>query len=94
MLSAIRDRLADLSHWLADHRLLVAGVALVIAAGAVGAYLLTNAREDDAGAPAAGSGPAPRVVVREVAAPEETEDLGFPRSGPPSRITRARSVRH
>ena len=78
MLSAIRDRLADLWHWLAGHRLLVAGVVLVIAAGAVGAYLLTSAREDDAGAPAAGSGPAPRVVVREVAAPEETEDLGFP----------------
>jgi hypothetical protein len=78
VLRAIRDRLADLWHWLAGHRPFVAGVVSVIAAGAVGAYLLTSAREDDAGAPAAGSGPAPRVVVREVAAPEDTEDLGFP----------------
>jgi len=79
VLSAIQDRLADLWHWLAGHRLLVAGVVLLIAAGTVGGYLLTSAREDDdAGAPAAGSGPAPRVVVREVATPEETEDLGFP----------------
>jgi hypothetical protein len=78
VLSATRHRLADRWRWLAGHRVLVAAVILLIAAGAVSAYLVTSAGEDDGGAAAAGSGPAPRVVVREVAAPEETEDLGFP----------------
>jgi ell wall binding domain 2 (CWB2) len=78
VLSAIRNLFARVLRALFAHRLLVAGVVVLIAAAGVGAYLLgTDAGsedEDDAPAPA----PAPEVVVREVQVPEETEDLGFP----------------
>jgi hypothetical protein len=70
--------LADLGHWLSGHRLLVVGTVVLVAAAGVGIYLLAGAGDDEDADRAARSGPAPRVIVREVPAPEETEDLGFP----------------
>lgn len=98
----MRDRLthlpADVWHWLADHKLAVgaACVALLVAGG-IAAFLLT--RDDDDDDRVAGA-PAPTVLVREVPAPEEPEDLGFPefatknttRVGGPDAITNAAAI--
>jgi hypothetical protein len=75
VLRAIRNRLAAGVHWLSGHWLLVGAVVVVLAGAAVGGYLLAS---DDSGEVRAVTAPAPQVVVREVPAPEETEDLGFP----------------
>jgi hypothetical protein len=75
VLRAIRNRLADGVHWLSRHWLLVGAVVVVLAGAAVGAYLVAT---DDSGDARTVTAPAPQVVVREVPAPEETEDLGFP----------------
>jgi hypothetical protein len=78
VLSSVRYFLADLGHWLGRHRALAGGAIALVAALAVGVYLLASAGEDDVAAPA------PEVVVREVAAPEtapepeRVEELGFP----------------
>jgi ell wall binding domain 2 (CWB2) len=75
----IRDLFAGVRRRLAARRLLGAGILAAIVAVGVGAYLLATANGEDAEDPSgAAPAPAPQVVVREVAAPEETEDLGFP----------------
>jgi hypothetical protein len=75
VLRAIRNRFADIGHWLTRHWLLVGAVLVLLVGAGVGAYLLATDDSDDERAATA---PAPQVVVREVPAPEETEDLGFP----------------
>jgi hypothetical protein len=75
VLRAIRNRLANAVRWLARHWLLVGAILIVLAGAGVGAYLVAT---DDSGDERAVTAPAPQVVVREVPAPEETEDLGFP----------------
>lgn len=72
MLEGPRYFLADVRHWVGHHRLIVGGAALAVVAAAAGAYLLLD---DDGGDPGA---PAPEVVVREVSAPDEPAELGFP----------------
>ncbi len=74
MLSSARYFLADVWHWLGRHKLPAAGIVGLLAAAGLGGYVLATSGNDDGGAGA----PAPEVVVREVAVPERTEDLGFP----------------
>jgi hypothetical protein len=74
VLTNLRYFLADLLHWLRTHRLVVLGVLLALVGLAAGGYALLSGDEDDP----TGDAPAPRVVVREIEAPEETEELGFP----------------
>jgi hypothetical protein len=75
VLGSIRNLGARGLRWLSGHAL-AAGAILVLVAGAgVGVYLLATG---NSGEEPAAIAPAPRVVVREVAAPEQTEDLGFP----------------
>jgi hypothetical protein len=75
VLRAIRNRLADIVRWLSRHWLLVGAVMVVLVGAGVGAYLLAT---DDSDNERTVTAPAPEVIVREVPAPEETEDLGFP----------------
>jgi len=81
VIASVRYFLADLGHWLWSHKPAAIGGLIVLAAVAVGAILLATSGGDD-GSPgrssAAAPAPAPRVVVKEVQAPENTEDLGFP----------------
>jgi Cell wall binding domain 2 (CWB2) len=74
VLAGIRYFFADLGHWIWSHKLVCGaiGAALVIAGGAI-AWIATG--DDD---PQAGRAPAPQVVVAEIPAPEEAEELGFP----------------
>ncbi len=65
---------ADAWYWLTDHKLVAGAIVLCLAVGGGGAYLLT--REDDGDD--AARAPAPKVLVREVQAPEEPDELGFP----------------
>jgi hypothetical protein len=72
MLGSVRYFLTDLWHCLGRHKLLAtASLVLLVAAGLAG-YLLASPEDDSA------PSPAPEVVVREVAVPEQTEELGFP----------------
>lgn len=71
-MTSIRYFFADVLHWLRTHKLAVLGAALVLGAAVAGGALLIA--EDDEVSDA----PAPRVLVREIEAPEETEELGFP----------------
>lgn len=77
MLGSIRHFLSGLGRRIAGHRWAFAAilVALLAAAG-VAAYLAVSGGDDNSGETAAA--PAPRVVVKEVAVPDETDDLGFP----------------
>jgi hypothetical protein len=76
VLASIRYFLADVGHWISSHKAVAAGaVAAVLVVGGVIAYLATSSG-DDVGT--LGPAPAPQVVVAEVPAPEEAEDLGFP----------------
>ena len=76
MLSGVRYFFSDLRHWLWTHKLVVVLVVLLLVGGGVGAYLVAA----DEGAPSEQvvEAPAPQVIVREVEAPAETEELGFP----------------
>jgi hypothetical protein len=73
VLDSVRYLLADLRHWLGRHRLAAAATVVALAAAAVAAFLLAGTGGDDQ-QPA----PAPEVVVREVSAPEQPEEVGFP----------------
>ena len=73
MLRSVRYFLADVRHWLTRHKFVLVLALLVLAAAAVGGYLLASGEDEEPG-PA----PAPQVIVREVEVPEETEELGFP----------------
>ena len=73
MLSSARYFLADVIHWLRSHPLIVLGAVVALAGAAAGIYVLVDDEER-----VAGDAPAPRVLVREVAAPEQPEELGFP----------------
>jgi hypothetical protein len=75
VLGSIRDSLARALRWLVHHRLALAGAVLLVAAAGGAAYLLAS---DDGDDEATDPAPTPEVIVREVAAPEGTEDLGFP----------------
>jgi hypothetical protein len=75
VLRAIRNRFADIVHWLSRHWLPVGAVLILLAGAGAGGYLLATDDSDDERVATA---PAPQVFVREVPAPEETEDLGFP----------------
>ena len=73
VLSSLRYFLADVGHWVRTNTRLALGAALVIAAAVIGGFLaLSGGDEED------GEAPAPRVLVREIGAPEEPEELGFP----------------
>lgn len=74
MLTEIRYFLSDVVYWVRTHLLASALGALVVAAAVVGIVLLVGGGDDDG----TGEAPAPRVLVREVEAPERAEDLGFP----------------
>lgn len=77
MLSSIRYFFADLGHWLRLHRLVAAGIVALLAAVAIGTYLIASGGDEPAS-------PAPEVVVREATSPEpapepeRAEELGFP----------------
>jgi hypothetical protein len=78
VLAGIRYFLADVAHWLSGHWWAAAGIVVVaLVAGAAVAYLTTSG-DDDEQRGGFGAAPAPRVVVKEVPAPEDTDDLGFP----------------
>jgi hypothetical protein len=70
---SVRYFLADIGHWLGRHKLLGLGAPVVAVAVAAVAYVV--AADDD---PETQEAPAPRVVIQEVEAPEEPEELGFP----------------
>jgi hypothetical protein len=74
VLTNVRYFLADVVHWLSTHKLVALGALALLAGGVAGGYLLIG--DDDDSEPS--EAPAPRVVVREVQAPEEPEELGFP----------------
>jgi hypothetical protein len=78
VLRSVRYFLADVRHWLATHRVL-ATMALITAV-AVGAAIYFAGRESDSVSEPSSvqAAPAPRVVVKQVDAPENTDDLGFP----------------
>jgi hypothetical protein len=76
VLGRIRHVLSDFRYWLSRHRRAVAGAvagAVLLAAAVV--WLLGG---DDSSEQVAAGAPAPRVLVREVPAPAEAADLGFP----------------
>ncbi len=76
MLSSVRYFFADVGHWIWGHRLIaLGGLAAVLVAGGAVVYLLTSSGDDSTSTLTA---PAPEVVVQEVTAPEDTQDLGFP----------------
>jgi len=80
VLASVRYFFADLGHWLWGHKPVVLGG--VVAAVAIAAVVIAVAGSGDDSATATPTGsepaPAPRVVVKEVPAPADTEDLGFP----------------
>jgi hypothetical protein len=76
VIGSIRNVLRAAARWLGAHRLLLGVIVVAIPAAGVAAYVLASGGSDDGDA--AGPAPAPEVVIREVAVPEETEDLGFP----------------
>jgi hypothetical protein len=73
MLTDLRYLAADVAHWLRSHRLAAVGGLLAVAAVAAGVYVLLSGDGEEAP-----DAPAPRVLVREVEAPEQAEELGFP----------------
>jgi hypothetical protein len=73
VLTNVRYFLDDVLHWLGTHKLATLGVVLVLAGALAGGYALLAGDDDEPGA-----APAPRVLVREVEAPSEPEELGFP----------------
>jgi hypothetical protein len=75
--ASIRYFLADVGHWIWSHRLVSAAI-LVGALAAAAAIYLAAGGGDNGTAVSAEPAPAPRVVVKEVPAPENTDDLGFP----------------
>ncbi|MDX6581975.1 MAG: hypothetical protein QOI10_1159 [Solirubrobacterales bacterium] len=77
MFASIRYFLADVGHWIWSHRLVSAAI-LVGALAAAAAIYLAAGGGDNGTAVSAEPAPAPRVVVKEVPAPENTDDLGFP----------------
>ncbi len=77
MLTRLRQALAAAGRSLRKHRWAVAGVTLGVVAIAAGVYVAASGDDGDPSRRAQPA-PAPQVVVREVAAPERTEDLGFP----------------
>jgi hypothetical protein len=79
LLAKLRKPLSGAGRWLRAHRWAVAGAAVALVA--IAAVVYVAASDDGNGGDArqrAQEAPAPQVVVREVAAPESTEDLGFP----------------
>ncbi len=74
MLSRIRQPFAALGRAIAAHKLPSALIVVAIAAAAVGGYVLATGDDEEPAAEA----PAPEVFVREIEAPEEPEELGFP----------------
>ena len=77
MLTRLRQALAAAGRSLRKHRWAVAGATLGVVAIAAGIYVAASGDDGDPSRRAQPA-PAPQVVVREVAAPERTEDLGFP----------------
>jgi hypothetical protein len=78
MLAGIRYFLSDVAHWLSSHRWAATGILVaVLTAGGVAAYLATSGGDGNQGA-GVGPAPAPRIVVKNVPAPDNTDDLGFP----------------
>jgi ell wall binding domain 2 (CWB2) len=78
VLGSIRYFLSDVRHWLATHRVLTAMLVITIAAVAVAVYAAANDSGGSTTSVSSAPAPAPRVVVKQVAVPEETDDLGFP----------------
>ncbi|HEX2128252.1 MAG TPA: cell wall-binding repeat-containing protein, partial [Solirubrobacterales bacterium] len=73
MLTSARYFIADVIHWLRTHPLVVLGAVVLLAGAAVGVLLVLDDGNDGSE-----DAPAPRVLVREVEAPEEPAELGFP----------------
>ena len=77
MLGSIRYFLSDVRHWLATHRVVSAMGLITLLAIGVAVYVAardSGSQATVANAPA----PAPNVVVKQVAVPKDTTDLGFP----------------
>ncbi len=77
MFRTVRYFLADVKHWLWQHKLAIAGI-VVVGAGAAVAYIVTGSDSDSEQDLGSAPAPAPSVVVQQVPLPEETDDLGFP----------------
>ena len=78
MLGSIRYFLADVRHWLATHRVLTAMVVITIVAVGVAVYVVVHDSGGTEATVSSAPAPAPRVVVKQVAVPADTSDLGFP----------------
>ena len=76
MFAGVRYFLSDLLHWLRTHKLVVSLLVVLVAGGAVAAYLVASGDGDSPGEIV--NAPGPQVIVQEVEAPAEAEELGFP----------------
>jgi hypothetical protein len=76
VLANVRNFLADLGRWIGSHRLVTLVAILGLAGVGVGVYLTATSGSEEAGT--INAPPAPQVIVKEQAPPEQPADLGFP----------------
>lgn len=81
MFATVRYFLSDLGHWLWSHKpIALGGLAIMVAIGVGAVVIAGSGGEGDGGSAGGGAEPAaaPRAVVKQVQAPDNTDDLGFP----------------
>jgi hypothetical protein len=76
VVASLRNFFVDFAHWVGGHRVTAVIAALGLAGIGVGVYLAVESGSDETGT--INAPPAPQVIVKEQAPPEQPADLGFP----------------